>query len=209
MAINLNNAINALSGKTLYEQLQTPGYRALFELSLYEAQEVYRRQGIRCGSVGVLTPFRLQMLLGIPQPIFQRLAHLIVKIDRQANSSMQQDLREGRETEILELQGKIVALGEKAGVKTPVARTLMELVLACSSASQLAASAAAGSVSPPAVSPPALSPEEIFFAAKTRLDSPHQLERILQRNNAVRLRLVSLVLFSFLLPFIFLCYLLI
>ena len=43
-------------------------------------------------------------------------------------SSMQQDLMKGRETEIDFLNGKIVEIGKKHGIQTPITETLVALI---------------------------------------------------------------------------------
>ena len=52
----------------------------------------------------------------------------MVKIDPKARSSMWEDLQRGRRTEIDHLQGQIVTLAQRHGLKAPLSVRVMELI---------------------------------------------------------------------------------
>jgi len=51
-----------------------------------------------------------------------------MKVDPEARSSMWEDLKRGRLTEVEFLNGEIVSLAEKSGVEAPLNRRIVELV---------------------------------------------------------------------------------
>ncbi|MCB1457310.1 MAG: 2-dehydropantoate 2-reductase [Nitratireductor sp.] len=120
LVMNLNNAVNALSGLPLKAQLSTREHRLLLADSIAEALAVMRKAGIKPARVGKVAPAMMPMLLRMPDPVFRLLAAGMLKIDEQARSSMADDLARGREPEIDYLQGEIVRLGSSLGVPTPV-----------------------------------------------------------------------------------------
>ena len=52
----------------------------------------------------------------------------MVKIDPKARSSMWEDLQRGRRTEVDHLQGLIVTLAARHGLKTPLAERIVALI---------------------------------------------------------------------------------
>jgi 2-dehydropantoate 2-reductase len=67
-------------------------------------------------------------LLRLPDPIFAMVLGRTMKIDPQARSSMWQDLKQGRTTEIDYLQGAIIALAEGHDVDVPLSRQVVALI---------------------------------------------------------------------------------
>jgi 2-dehydropantoate 2-reductase len=57
-----------------------------------------------------------------------------MKIDPQARSSMWEDLQRGRRTEIDYLQGVIIAIAERHGLRVPLSRRVLALVRAAEAA---------------------------------------------------------------------------
>ena len=130
ICINLNNAVNALAGTTLVKQFDCEGYRHLFALQIHEALRVLHKKQIPVG--GPLPPSLLAHLLCAPQFFMSFAKNIVIRIDEKATSSMQQDLKNQRATEVNELQGKILSLGETVAISTPVIATLKRLVEAAS-----------------------------------------------------------------------------
>jgi 2-dehydropantoate 2-reductase len=128
LLLNLNNAVNALSGLPLKEQLSGRAYRRVLAALMREALMVLKAAGIRPAQVGKAPPNLVPAILGLPDWLFKRVAAGMLKIDGDARSSMAEDLDRGREPEIDWLNGEIVRLGEKTGVKTPVNDRLIALV---------------------------------------------------------------------------------
>jgi 2-dehydropantoate 2-reductase len=128
LLINLNNAVNALSGRTLLEQLKERDYRRVVAASIVEALDVLEAAGIQPAQIGPVPPRLLPHAIGAPDLIFNNLFLKVQKIDAHARSSMADDLRAGRETEIDWLNGEVVKLGRTVGRPTPVNAAISALV---------------------------------------------------------------------------------
>jgi 2-dehydropantoate 2-reductase len=128
LLLNLNNALNALSGIPLHEQLLDPRWRRVLAGQQAEALRLLHVAGIRPWSMGPLPANALPRILRLPTPLFRLLARSSVKIDRQARSSMWEDLERGRPTEIDQLQGEVIALADRLGREAPLNARVLELV---------------------------------------------------------------------------------
>ncbi|MFG3013095.1 2-dehydropantoate 2-reductase [Streptomyces cinerochromogenes] len=128
LLMNLNNAVNALSGLPLRDQLGQRAYRRCLALCQREALAAYRAAGVTPARLGPTPPGLTPYLLDLPDAVFRRVAATSLRIDGQARSSMWEDLRHGRPTEIDSLQGEIVALAAAHGLSTPVNARLTALV---------------------------------------------------------------------------------
>jgi 2-dehydropantoate 2-reductase len=134
LLLNLNNALNALSGLTLHDQLQQRSWRKLLAIQQREALAVLGIVGIRPWSMGPLPARLLPWVLRLPTPLFRLLSRSAVRIDRRARSSMWEDLERRRPTEIAELQGAVVRLAERLGREAPANATVRDLVRAAEQA---------------------------------------------------------------------------
>ncbi|MFI5775615.1 2-dehydropantoate 2-reductase [Nocardia sp. NPDC051570] len=128
LLLNLNNAVNALSGRALREQLSGRDYRRCLALAQLEALAVMHRARIRPARLTLLPPEVLARVLTLPDAVYGRIAGRFLAIDPMARSSMADDLALGRKTEINWLCGEIVTLGRMVGLATPVNARLIELV---------------------------------------------------------------------------------
>ncbi|MEV5876957.1 2-dehydropantoate 2-reductase [Streptomyces sp. NPDC052101] len=128
LLMNLNNAINALSGLPLRDQLGLRAYRRCLALCQREALAAYRAAGVAPARLGPTAPGVTPYLLGLPDAVFRRVAAASLRIDAHARSSMWEDLQRGRSTEIDSLQGEIVALATARGLRAPVNARLVTLV---------------------------------------------------------------------------------
>jgi len=128
LLINLNNAVNALSGKTLLEQLGTRDYRRVVAASQREALAMLAAAGIAPAAIGPISPARLPLVFGLPDFLFRRLVLAKWKIDANGRSSMADDFAAGRPTEIDYLNGEVVRLAERLGRPAPVNRAVVALV---------------------------------------------------------------------------------
>ncbi|MGN6310821.1 MAG: 2-dehydropantoate 2-reductase [Xanthobacteraceae bacterium] len=128
LLLNLNNALNALSGLPLREQLAQRPWRRLLADHMSEALRAMRAEGISpVASTGVppaLTPY----LLRLPDVLFQIVTRRSMQIDPMARSSMWEDLQHRRRTEIDYLQGVIVALAKRHRIDVPLTRRIVDLV---------------------------------------------------------------------------------
>lgn len=128
LLLNLNNAVNALSGLTLLEQLSQRDYRRVVAASMMEALGVLDAAGIEPAQLGPIPPKLLPHAIGAPDFVFKHLLLRVQKIDADARSSMYDDLAAGRTTEIEQLNGEVVRLAERQGREAPVNRAIVELV---------------------------------------------------------------------------------
>ena len=130
LLINLNNAVNALSGRTLIEQLKQRDYRRVVAASQREGLRLFERAGIQPAKVGAVGPKLLPRVIDSPDWLFQNVFLKKWKIDAKARSSMSDDLAQGRKTEVDYINGELVALAERIGVEAPVNRRIVELIRA-------------------------------------------------------------------------------
>lgn len=128
LVINLNNALNALSGLTLKEQLLDRTWRRLMADQMAEALAVLNASGHPVASTTPLPAWMTPHILRLSTPIFTRIAARMLTIDPSARTSMAYDLMAGRSTEIDSLQGEIIRLGKQFGVATPICAKVRALV---------------------------------------------------------------------------------
>jgi 2-dehydropantoate 2-reductase len=129
LLINLNNAVNALSGRTLQEELKRRDYRRVFAASIEEGLDLLKRAEIEPATVGPISLAMLPRVVNSPDWVFNRFFLKRWKIDARARSSMADDLAAGRKTEIDYLNGELVRLAERLQRDAPVNRAIVELVL--------------------------------------------------------------------------------
>lgn len=128
LLINLNNAVNALSGMTLREQLKNRACRKLFAASIREGLDILDRAGIIPATVGPISPRMMPRIIDTPNWLFNAFVMRRWKIDARARSSMADDLAAGRKTEIDYLNGELVRLADAVGRNAPVNRAIVDLV---------------------------------------------------------------------------------
>jgi 2-dehydropantoate 2-reductase len=128
LLVNLNNALNALSGLPLRQQLAQRAWRALLADQMAEGLAAIRAEGIRPVSSTPIPAGWAPSLLRLPDAAFQMLLGRTVKIDPEARSSMSEDLQRGRRTEIDYLQGVIVELADRHGLPVPLSRRIVALI---------------------------------------------------------------------------------
>lgn len=128
LVINLNNALNALSGLTLVDQLLDRAWRRLMADQMAEALSVLKAAGCPVASTTPLPAWMTPHVLRLPTPLFTRVAARMLTIDPSARTSMAYDLSAGRQTEIDSLQGEIMRLGRQTGVPTPICSHVADLI---------------------------------------------------------------------------------
>lgn len=144
LLMNLNNAVNALSGVPLRAQLGDRSYRSCLALCQREALAAFRAEGVRPARLGAVRPALMPPLLRLPDAVFTRAAKAMLAIDATARSSMWEDLQRGRRTEVDSLQGEVVALARRHGLSAPANARLAALVHEAERAPQGAARAWSG-----------------------------------------------------------------
>lgn len=130
LLLNLNNAINALSGLPLRQELAQRDYRRCLALAQAEALALLKRAGIAPARLTPLPPGWIPALLRLPDALFARLARKMLAIDPLARSSMADDLAAGRKTEIDWINGEVVRLARRLGKTAPVNARLTSLIKA-------------------------------------------------------------------------------
>ena len=130
LLINLNNAVNALSGRTLLEELKQRDYRRVVAASQREGLALLDAVDIVPAKVGAVGPKILPYIINSPDWLFRNLFLRKWKIDAKARSSMADDLAAGRKTEVDYLNGELVALGNRIGQPAPINQKIVELIRA-------------------------------------------------------------------------------
>lgn len=130
LLLNLNNAVNALSGLPLQEELAQRDYRRCLALAQAEALALLRQAGIRPARLTPLPAGWIPALLRLPDALFSRLARSMLAIDPSARSSMADDLAAGRPTEVDWINGEVVGLAQRLGRQAPVNARLVSLIKA-------------------------------------------------------------------------------
>jgi 2-dehydropantoate 2-reductase len=128
LLLNLNNALNALADLPLRRQLALRPWRQLFADQLAEALAAIRADGIKPVSPTPIPPALMPSLLRLPNFIFEPMLGRTMKIDPEARSSMWEDLKHGRRTEIDYLQGVITGIADRRGLAAPLSRRIVELI---------------------------------------------------------------------------------
>lgn len=128
LIFNLNNAINALAGIPLREELSDLGYRKVIVAAMREALMVLKQIGIRPTGFGGMRPNVAPIILSLPNFLFLRVASSMIQIDPQARSSMWQDLQQGKKTEIDFINGEIVTLAKRNGLAASINNEITTLI---------------------------------------------------------------------------------
>lgn len=128
LLLNLNNALNALAGIPLRQQLAQRAWRRLFADQMAEGLAAVRADGIKPVSSTPIPAALMPHMLRLPDAVFGVLLGGTVKIDPRARSSMWEDLQRGRATEIDYLQGVITEIADRHGLKVPLSRRIVALI---------------------------------------------------------------------------------
>ena len=128
LILNLTNALNALSGVPLAQELADRRWRQLLAAQIDEALGVLEAAGIRPARIEGVPQRAIPLILRLPDVLFRLVARRMLAIDAEARSSMWEDLLRGRTTEIDYLQGAILALAKTEGVATPVTDGIVRLI---------------------------------------------------------------------------------
>ena len=134
LVLNLNNALNALSDLPLAQELGDRRWRLLLATQIDEALAVLKAADVRPARVEGVPPGAIPSILRLPNVLFRLVARRMLAIDPQARSSMWEDLRLRRPTEIDHLQGAILMLADKAGVAAPLTERILRLIKGAESA---------------------------------------------------------------------------
>jgi 2-dehydropantoate 2-reductase len=128
LLLNLNNELNALAGIPLAAELGDKRWRRLLARQIEEGLKALKAARIRPARIEGVPPGALPRILRLPDWLFRRVAASMLAIDPQARSSMWEDLERRRSTEIDYLQGAILAVAAKAGVRVSLTERIVRLV---------------------------------------------------------------------------------
>ncbi|THV29087.1 2-dehydropantoate 2-reductase [Glycomyces paridis] len=128
LLLNLNNAVNALSGLPLRAELSQRAYRRCLALAVREALAAFGAAGLAVGKVAGLPARLLPAVLGLPDAVYVRAARRTLSMDEWARSSTWDDLEAGRATEVDHFNGEIGALAAEHGLTAPANARLAALV---------------------------------------------------------------------------------
>lgn len=131
LLINLNNAINAISGVSLAEELRQRDYRRAWALALSEGMKLLKAAKIAPVDSLAMPLSVMPQLMSLPDKLYFYImasAGGKIRVDPHARSSIADDLARGRATEVDYLQGELVRLAERLGKSAPVNARLVQLV---------------------------------------------------------------------------------
>jgi 2-dehydropantoate 2-reductase len=128
LLLNLNNALNALAGVPLAAELADRRWRRLLARQIAEGLTALKAAGQRPARIEGVPPGAIPRILRLPNWLFRRVARRMLAIAPEARSSMWEDLERRRPTEVDDLQGAILALAAKTGVRVPLTRRIVQLV---------------------------------------------------------------------------------
>ncbi|HKY05726.1 MAG TPA: 2-dehydropantoate 2-reductase [Blastocatellia bacterium] len=128
---NLNNATNAITGYWLEKSMADPEMRRLMLEVREEGLRVLDACGIEAEPpAGEPSPIRIrEMTAKLREPVDGKRAAEELPPERRTYASMWQDLELGRQSnEARFLNGEIVELGKREGLRTPYNSTLVEII---------------------------------------------------------------------------------
>ncbi len=128
LLLNLNNALNAIADQPIKTSLENRFYRQLLADAMLEWLKVCKARNLPIAQLTKVKPNWLPYILKLPNGFFKLLARSMLSIDPNARSSMWDDIRAKRKTEIEFLNGAVVELGYQAGVKTPVNSKIVQAI---------------------------------------------------------------------------------
>ena len=131
LLVNVNNALPAITNRTIQEVYADPYLSQLVIRLLREGLAVVTRAGIKLASLPDVSIALIRLLGRLPVRLAARLAS--AKVRRTVSTlpvlgSTLQSLRRHRSTEIDYLNGEIVRLGREVGVPTPLNAIVVEMV---------------------------------------------------------------------------------
>lgn len=128
LLLNLNNAINALAGVPLVEELSQRPYRLVLSSCMRELLRALKAARIKPAKISKAPPFLIPWILVLPTWLFRLIAKAMLAIDPLARSSMWDDLQRNRTTEIDFLNQAVVDLAHSHGLQAPVNEDIVALV---------------------------------------------------------------------------------
>lgn len=128
LLLNLNNALNAVSGLPLRQQLLESDLRRVLAQAMSEWLTICEKAKVKPRTYTAAPAHWLPNILRLPTPLFRLIARQMLAIEPFARSSMWDDVQAGRRTEVMYLNGAVVNAGIIHGVPTPVNAAIVELI---------------------------------------------------------------------------------
>lgn len=128
LVLNLNNALNALCGMPLAQELSDRRWRLILAAQAEEALAVLKAAAIKPARVDGVDPRLLPIGLRLPDFLFRITARSMLAIDARARSSMWDDLQRRRATEIEYLQGAVIRLAATSQTAVPLTQRIRDLI---------------------------------------------------------------------------------
>ena len=128
LLLNLNNALNALSGLGLRAQLEGRDWRRVLAACIAEGLAVAKAENVRLERLGKVHPLLLPGLLRLPNVFFLRIAQSMLRISPTARSSMADDYVLHRASEVAWLNGHIADRAQTHNLPAPVNEKVIRAV---------------------------------------------------------------------------------
>ncbi|MGI9276651.1 MAG: 2-dehydropantoate 2-reductase [Endozoicomonas sp.] len=129
LLLNLNNSVNAVSGLPLVEQLKKRRYRKLWADCMSEGMKVMKKSGVAPVDIDTPVPLaQMPFILKLPDFLFRIVASRTLKMDPEVRMSMWADLQRGRPTEIDELNGEVLQLAYRQGMKAEANQEIYDAI---------------------------------------------------------------------------------
>ncbi|HIG67208.1 MAG TPA: 2-dehydropantoate 2-reductase [Porticoccaceae bacterium] len=128
LLLNLNNAFNAIADQPIKTQLENRQLRKIYAAAQREWLAVAKMEGVELAQFTAVKPSWMPIILCLPNWIFLRLAKAMLDIDPHARSSMWEDIKAGRKTEIAFLNEAVANRAEELGIAAPVNRKISAMI---------------------------------------------------------------------------------
>ncbi len=128
LLLNLNNALNALSGETLHAQLSNRKWRKILAAAQKEAIEVAKAEGVDLIKLTPLPPRLLPTFIQLPNWFFNTIGLRMQGVAKDARSSMSDDFAAGRKSEVDFLNGAVVEAAARHNISCPVNTAIIRMV---------------------------------------------------------------------------------
>lgn len=128
LLLNLNNALNAIADQPIKTQLENHKLRKVYAAAQREWLAVAAMEGVELAQFTAVKPSWMPIILSLPNWIFLHLAKTMLDIDPHARSSMWEDIKIGRKTEIEFLNEAVANRAEALGIDAPINRKISALI---------------------------------------------------------------------------------
>lgn len=128
LLLNLVNGLSAATGLTLSQLIASRDARLLYADAIEEGLDVLARVQLPTRSVARVPVRFIPFMLRLPDRLVRRFASRIGGVSQAARSSTLSDLERGHPTEVSDLNGAIVELGQALSLPTPVNAVIVDVV---------------------------------------------------------------------------------